>query len=75
MCDFAARRLLCWRQLADLIGTTRADALAVIGDRNMRNRTVQACFAKRKGRLAEVQLNDVLQVGNVLIVVKSAVRF
>lgn len=44
--------------LADLIATARADALCVIGDRNMRNRTVQA---KRKGRLSEMQLDELMQ--------------
>lgn len=70
-----------------MISSTKSDAFAVVGDRNMRNRTVQVysfhnnssnmaieiqiafffycsvkvCFAKRKGRLTEVQLTALME--------------
>lgn len=43
--------------LADLIAASHSDFLAVIGDRNMKNRTVQA---KRRGKLQETPPDEFL---------------
>lgn len=42
--------------LAEIITTSRADYLVVLGDRNMKNRT---CQAKNKGKLTEMDVRHI----------------
>jgi len=45
--------------LAEIICSSHADFLVVIGDRNMKNRS---CQAKRKGKLIEMPITDVISL-------------